>query len=87
VADTGARAEWTVRDAKRLRVDGDKHHTQDALAKEAGVTGDTVSKIERRIPVSRRSAMKVFDALNKCHESGLKQSRLVVRVPVAKRRK
>ena len=75
-----AKAIWTIRHAARLRADGRGSISQSELAAESSVGDDTVSKIERRIGVSKRSANRVFDALNVRHGGKLKKGRYVTRL-------
>jgi DNA-binding XRE family transcriptional regulator len=76
---------WVLFKAKELRTDGDGSITQRELAKEAGVSDDTVSKIERGIGVSKRMVNKVFEALNAHHGKKLKREEHVKKFRVWKR--
>jgi DNA-binding XRE family transcriptional regulator len=71
----GRRRTWYVRKAEELRMSG--HVTQEVLASDAGVSSDTVGRVEHGLPVSRLKAVMVFDALNKLNGGKLKVGRHV----------
>jgi transcriptional regulator with XRE-family HTH domain len=79
----GNRSAWYVRNAEELRVVAGL--TQTELVARAGVGRDTISKVERGIPVSRLKAQKIFHALNALHGERLKGEQYVSLKPIRKR--
>lgn len=70
-ADTGNAATWYILRCKTLRESAGMR--KQTLAGEAKVDRATIDKIEKRMPVTRPIAFRVFNALQKHHAVKLKQ--------------
>lgn len=80
----GNHATWYILRCKTLRESAGLR--KNALARDADVDRATIDKIEKRHPVTRPTAFRVFNALNAKHATKLDSSKEITNTLAKKRR-